>query len=611
MLSSVFLLALSLGDGDLIEDFEDAGSENWERVGSDSHPPYNIVERTEDPERAKSGRQYLHFRSMGGSTAVRRSARHPWPVEAGRPYRASVWIRLSGTRRNAARLSLTWVLDTGDVLSETASEPLRSADGWTRLELDVPAAPAGATGVLPGLHFEGPDLRGVCDFDLLELHPAERLEIRPAGRALALFTPEDYPRFTLRPSGLPPGIQMLTVTLTASDGTAVTRNVTIDVPHQASAAVDFPPVPPGLYSLRGSADQHEATRTIAVLIVPPGRSVDDVPGPEGLPAAGAPPVAGTLQEHLLNPRRPFVPTGGFFDPDGTAKAVYFASRIVDAFLTGLVPISDPGLFPSGVRVAAFRNGASIAFALWTESGSVRLPLGLNDGVMVQPLYGAPRALGLREEVVVQALPTFLVQVDPLVADLRLEATPGELPLQLNPVRLALRLQNASRADVAAAVDLAIDSLPPGWHAFSRQFKIGALPAGSARTETVDLIVPPTETEREVDLKLGLRYTVRGKEISLEILKRIALTSPIRIESSLTPARILSVRIANRSAHPMTLTIRSRVPGLAERLDLLPDLPPESRSRPLEFPVPESGNAEIYVQEAGGDRALSRRLIPLR
>jgi len=80
VLSSILLLALCLDDGDLTEDFEGAGSESWERVVSDSHPPYNIVERVHDPAQAKSGSQYLHFRTMGGSTAVRRSSRHAWPA---------------------------------------------------------------------------------------------------------------------------------------------------------------------------------------------------------------------------------------------------------------------------------------------------------------------------------------------------------------------------------------------------------------------------------------------------------------------------------------------------------------------------------------------------
>jgi hypothetical protein len=610
VLSSLLLLALSLGDGDRIEDFEDTGSETWERVVSDSHPPYNIIERVEDPESAKSGHRYLHFRSMGGSTAVRRSAGHPWPVDAGRPYRVSVWVRLSGAHRNAATLSLTWTRESGEVLAVQTSEPLRSAKDWTRLEIDVPAAPAGAAGILPGLQFEGTDVRGVCDFDLLELHPTKRLEIRAAGRSLPLFTPQDYPRFTLRPSGLPSGIHTITVTMTSATENSVRRTASIDVPGQTAVAVDFPPAPPGLYTLQGSVDQQEASRRIAVLIVSPGAMTGDAESPEPIPAVGDGPVATSLGEHLLDPRRRFVPKGGFFEADGTPKGDYYAGWIADTLLAGTEPLGDPGLFPSTVRVAAFRKGGFLGFALWTEAGSVRLPWSLNEGALLRPLYGTARLLAPGEEIVVQPVPTFLLQVDPLLADLRLDVSPTELPLQLSPVRLTLRLQNRSRADIAGAVEISLDSLPAGWRASTRQFRMAALAAGAEQTVTVDLVVPPGESERDRDLKLGLRFTVRGKEVSIQALKRLTLKSPIRLESSVSATKTLGIRISNGSDHPMTLSVRSRVPGLAERLDLIRDLPPGANSRVLEFPVQEAGTAEIFVQESGGDRALTRRLIPL-
>jgi len=609
VLSPLLLLALSLGDGDRIEDFEGAGSEAWERLASDAHPPYNIVERVEDPSRARSGRQYLHFRTMGGSTGVRRSPRHPWPVESGRPYRASVWVRLSGTRHDAAFLSLTWVNAAGEVVAEQRSAPLSKAADWTELVLEVPASPAGASGVRPGLHFEGPDVRGLCDFDLLELSPAETLEVQAAARNRASFGPGEYPRFLLRPAGLPPGVHALTATLTASDGKALTRTATIDIPAQASVAVDFPPLPQGLYSLLASVDQRAAKRKIAVLVGPAGATPEDEPSAQR-PEPSGEGVATTLQAHLLDPRRPFAPDGGLFEADGTPKEAYFELRIADAVLAGTEPIPDPGLFPPDVQVAAFRKGAAIGFALWTEAGSVRLSPGLNEGARVQPLAGAPRPLRKDEELVLGPAPTFLLDVDPILADLRLELSTPELPLQLNPSRITLRLRNRSRGDAVSDLGVAFGPLPAGWRTSFRPLRLPALPPGAIREEALDLIVPASESERPVELAFTVRFTARDRELSVRFVRRLLLKSPIRIESVPGSAKALRVRLVNGSDREMTLSVRSRIPGLPEGLDVIPDLAPGTGSRTFEFPVRESGSAEIFVRETAGERALARRVLPI-
>ena len=609
MLSPLLLLALSLGDGDLIEDFEGAGSEAWERLSSDAHPPYNIVERVEDPARARSGRQYLHFRTMGGSTGVRRGPLHPWPVESGRPYRATVWVRLSGTRRDAAVLSLTWVDAAGAVLAEQRSAPLSAAGDWTELVIEVPAPPAGASGVRPGLHLEGPDVRGVCDFDLLELSPAETLEVRAAGRNRASFGPGEVPRFLLRPAGLPPGVHVLTATLTGPDGTALTRTATIELPAQGSVEVDFPPPAQGLYSLLASVDRRAAKRKIAVLVGPPGAAPDEGPSaPRPEPAGEG--AATTLGAHLLDPRRPFAPEGGLFEADGTPKEAYYELRIADAILAGAEPIPDPGLFPPEVRVAAFRKGATIGFAIWAEAAGVRFTPGLNEGVTVQPLAGAPRPLRKDEELVLGPAPTFLLDVDPILADLRLELSTSELPLQLNPSRVTLRLRNRSGGDGISDVGVALGPLPDGWRTSFRPLRLPALPPGAVREEALDLLVPASESERPVELAFTVRVRARDRELSARFGRRLLLKSPIRIESVPGPATALRVRLVNGSDRAMTLSVRSRVPGLPEALDVIPELAPGARSGTFEFPVRESGSAEIFVRESAGERALARRVFPL-
>lgn len=613
MLSSILLLALCFDDGDLTEDFEGAGSESWERVVSDAHPPYNIVERVHDPGQAKSGNQYLHFRTMGGSTAVRRNSRHAWPAQAGRPYRAGVWVRMSGHKRNSAILSLTWVNAAGDVLAEQRSEPLSKAEGWTWLPLEVPLSPSGATGVLPGLHFEGPDVRGLCDFDRLQVEATERLDVRPAGRSMAIFTTEEYPRFTLTPSGVSPGIHAITATLTTAEGKTVTRTTTIDLPSTRSASIDFPPLPPGMHHVKASVDGTEAWRSCDALVTTPGLLASELPAYERSARPLYPNCEAALQHRILKPRDPMVLDPLFFTEGGNPTCAYFGLRIIDQVLAGSEPMADPGLFPRSVRVAAFRKGATVFFALWSDAEPVELTLPVNEGRLLRLGLASPRDLRPAEKITIDAWPVFVLDVDPLIVELTFELSSAQIPLQLSPSRLALRLRNRSHGDSPREVTVSLDELPAGWRASTRRFKIATLAPDAVHEETLDLIVPPTETERTVDLKFYLTFTIQGRELSIQATRPLAVKSPLRIESVLgtEAARTLSIRIANGSDHAMTLSIRSRVPGLAERLDLIRDLGPGTRTRPLEFPVPDGGSADIFVQEAGGDRALCRRLIPLR
>jgi hypothetical protein len=296
--------------------------------------------------------------------------------------------------------------------------------------------------------------------------------------------------------------------------------------------------------------------------------------------------------------------------DGTPKQAYYELRIADAILTGAEPIPDPGLFPPDVRVAAFRKGATIGFAVWTEAGSGRLSPGLNEGARVQPLDGAPRPLRKDEELVLGAAPTFLLDVDPILADLRLELSTPELPLQLNPSRITLRLRNRSRGDAASEVGIALGSLPAGWRTSFRPLRLPSLPPGAVREEALDLIVPASESERPVELTFTVRFTARDRELSVRCVRRLLLKSPIRIESVPGSAKELRIRLVNGSDRAMTLSVRSRIPGLPEGLDVIPDLA-SGAGRIFEFPARESGSAEIFVRESAGERALARRVFPLQ
>jgi hypothetical protein len=430
---------------------------------------------------------------------------------------------------------------------------------------------------------------------------------------MSIFTTDDYPRFTLSPAGLPLGVYAISATMTSPEGKVVHRSVTIDFPSVRSVAVDFPPLPPGIHQMKASVDGRDAGSTLAVLVFPPGWTLEPGPVPEGSAERQPESVPLSLQRHLLDPRRPVVVDRRYFDPNGNPTLEYFALRIADHVVAEAEPIGDPGLFPADVRVASFRKGASVLFAMWSEGSERELALPFQEATLLTVRSVAPRALRGGDKFRVGSIPLFLLDVDPGMTELSVDLSASELPLQLSPTRLTMRIRNRSQRNVPQDLQISLDGLPAGWRASTRFFRTSALQPGAVYEEAFDLTVPPSESERAVDLRFDLGFTIRGKEMSLRAQRQITLKSTIRIEASLRsdPSRMLSVRIVNGSDHAMTISIRSRIPGLAERLDLIRDLAPGSSSRAFEFPAPDTGSAEILVQEAGGNRAVCRRLLPLR
>lgn len=617
---SLLLLALALGvgpdDAGLVEDFEGASPERWERVASEPYPPYNTVERVRDPEQAKSGSQFLRITTMGGPTAVRRSALHPWPIEAGRPYRLSVWARLSRTKRNQAALSLTWIGAGGAPLLDRRSEAVDKADGWTLLTIDLPQSPPGATGILPCLNFEGDDVRGACDFDLLSLVPVELLELKPVGRSWPVFQPEEHPRFSVSLAGLPHGTHSVTAVLHLAEGPDVRRSLTIRVPAEGPSMLDFPPAPVGAHELIASVDGTNARQSLALIAAPPGLALrDDEQYGE---TASLPSVEAALRSRILDPLKPVAPFPHFLNPaDGRPTRALYSLRIIDERLANATPISDPGLFPATVRVTAFRKDASAFLALWCEAGETEVVAGLHEGMKIQTPFGAVRALQPGERVRIGALPVLLLDLDPLWTELRLKLSLPELPLQRGPVKLAARLENASRVETPRNVTVALEDSPTGWRIAPRRFQTAALAPAAVHTEDLEIVLPPTETERVQDLRFELRFTTQGNEHILHLTRPLRLKSQIGIEAAIADGmtagtKKLTVRIQNGSDRPMTLSIRARIPGLPERTEIVRDLGPQSRSPLFEYPLQETGGvAEIVAQESGADRASARRAIPLR
>src|SRR6185369_17006729 len=113
-----------------------------------------------DPVHAKSGRQVLRMTTQGGSTALFRSTRRAWPVDAARPHRLSVFARLKGTRRNSASAAIVWLNGDGERIAESRSAPVTRPGNWNEISVEVARVPTGAVAASIRLDFDGDDVRG-------------------------------------------------------------------------------------------------------------------------------------------------------------------------------------------------------------------------------------------------------------------------------------------------------------------------------------------------------------------------------------------------------------------------------------------------------------------
>lgn len=590
-------LSLLLADDGLVEEFDDATPEGWERVDSDAHPPYNTIEIVHDSRAAKSGAGFLRLRTMGGSTAFRVSARRGWPVEASRPYRFSVHARLTGTRRNSAVVTLTWLNGDGDRIAETRSAPLSQAGGWNELTIDVSRVPAGAVGVSPRLDFEGDDVRGECDFDRLVFAPVRRLDVQPTGRPTAVFSAQEYPRFTVSLAGAPAGTHGVTVVLAGHRRSAVLR-----IPSEESADVDFPPPGPGAHPLIASLDGSDVRRSVTVLVPNPWTS-------SGEPAAIPPAILSAVVR------------GPLTDADGRPTPAWLAHRAVHDVLEGAVSMADPGLFPPDVRAAAFRKKDSAVLALWCEAGEIELLVTFNEGARLYPPLGAIRPLRTAERLRLGSMPVFIVDVDPMLLEMRLTLSGGDLPLQLHPTSRTLRLHNPSRTQPLRDVRVRIDGIPAGWRLTPQAVSVPVVAPESDLVEEIQFALPSSERERLQELRFDVAFLRNGKEHSVRLTRQVRLRSVITIDASVAdgPAsgsKKLAIRITNASDRPMTLALRARLPQLPEQNELLRHLAPGATSAPFTFVVkdvplldPAHVAAEIDVQESVGARA--RKVVSLR
>ena len=613
------LLVLSLlsfatpASGELVEDFEGAAPEGWEKVASDAHPPYNTVEPVRDPQAAKSGRQFLRMTTQGGATAFRRSFRKAWPVDAGRPYRFSAWARLTSTRRNSASITLTWLNAAGEKIGELRSTSLSKPGEWTELTLEIPRSPAGAAGASPRLDFDGDDVRGHCDFDLVTLAPIERIELRPVGRAFPVFSTAETPRFAVTPAGVPDGTHAITVTLRSPEGKEMRRSFRVTVPSKTAATVDFPALEPGAHELTASIDGSATRRTLVVLVPSPWTA----PGKIG----EAPPLPSVISVPELIVRG--LSWGPTTDSEGNPTEAWLAQWTTHAIVEGAEPMSAPDLFPPAVRVETFRRHDGAALALWNEKGEIDLPLSLNEGARLCSSLGILRPLQTKDTVKLGSKPVFILGVDPLLLETRLHISTSGLPLQIGPATRTFRFPNPSVKQTLRGVRVRLEEIPPGWRVSPLSISVDSLAPGADLSGDLQFSIPASETNRVQDLRFEIRFTSGGREYLLHTRRLVVLASAIELETTVQDgpqpdSKKVTLRVTNGSDHPLTLALRSRLPNLPEQLELLRDLAPGGKSMTYSYVVkdvhlidPAHLVAEISAQESGSDRAFARKSVPIR
>jgi hypothetical protein len=241
------LILAALLSQDVLEDFErreqlDTIADGWERVRSDDHPAYNRIEVVRDPAAARSGDHFLRLRTLGGWTALRRTA--AWPVDPDRSYQFGVSVRLLGRKANAARAELLWLDEAGRVLGETSTARLERADEWTELAVDVPRVPAGTRRLAVVLAYEGPDVSGECHFDRLTLASRPRIDVSPADRPLPVYEPGTPPRLTIL---APAGGHEVAVDIIDPAGERIGPTTRAPIASGAPVTVELPPLPAGFH----------------------------------------------------------------------------------------------------------------------------------------------------------------------------------------------------------------------------------------------------------------------------------------------------------------------------------------------------------------------------
>ncbi|MBI2901695.1 MAG: hypothetical protein HYY17_16040 [Planctomycetes bacterium] len=167
----------------------------WESVRDSEHPSWNDVSVVDDTASARSGDAFLRFRTRGGATAFQQRLKHAHMLAPERSYSLSVYVRIPPAapderpRANQASIEIRWLDRRGRLLRVDKSVGVATAPSWTSIFLEVAVAPAEAVWAQLRLCYDGPDVRGECDFDDLLFEGQPRIRIEPAGREIPVFRP--------------------------------------------------------------------------------------------------------------------------------------------------------------------------------------------------------------------------------------------------------------------------------------------------------------------------------------------------------------------------------------------------------------------------------------
>jgi hypothetical protein len=323
-----------------------------------------------------------------------------------------------------------------------------------------------------------------------------------------------------------------------------------------------------------------------------------------------------------------VPAGPpILDADGGPAAGLLAFRSVGNLLAGAKPREGLPLLGAPVREFQFEKDGRILLAVWSEDGPVEREIQMGPGARLHPPLGAERDLASEERLRIGDLPLFIAGADPFLLESQssLQISDATLPLRADPVLRQLRFRNLSPDRPITDLRIRVEpGYPADW--ILRPLSVSADRLGPLQEASRDLAftLPPTETEREQELRFEIRFQRDGREHALQTTRRVRLASPIAVEALARPApddpraRLVSLRVTNGTDRAVNLLLRVRYPGLPESLEPLGRLAAGARSETPEVRVsipaglPEDRRVvEVLGEESGGDRLQFRKRFPLR
>lgn len=640
-----------------IEDFEEGLHARWRKIESPEHPFYNRAEVTEDLGAAPSGTHYLRLISQGGKTAVELDPTRAVPIDPQAAYRLHLWIRLQGTRRNAAYLALTWRGSRGRPLAPPVRTPeLSGEDAWTEVHLDLPDPPSEAAAATILLAFEGPDVRGEAHFDLVRLERRVLYEIRPADRPHAVYEASERPRFRIRGRGLPAGESVLRPACAAAERRALPEVVLR--PEEPATLVELAPLPPGAYLL----ELAPGAQAPFVVLPPPWPDADpaDVPpfffrlDPSApfplhpgalLRAAGMTHVRIPLRDdaRTLETVRDLVREGGFRllgmgsscppslreffsqweadiptlrlpqDPAELLRTILDAEPGVDL----AVP---PALLEPGLPLLALRAARRILAGAAPRADldpllepPLRRVLERKGALLVVAWSDAPAEV-LLPWAEGSALYDFRFGASAVAAGgaVRLDRHPVFIG-PVDPVRLAddlaVRLENPVLPLQRGPVTRRL-LLPAG----AAEVRIQAVGPAGWKLRTTDgeiqFLLPDFEDEgvRRIEVSASFLRDGGRRAVRKTLVVRVAVPLDVSVRTRPSPGgRAAQITVVNRTGREVSLAAIIRPPGGVEIRRIFPRLAPGGAAGPLECLLPDpSKPLEVRLDELGGDRLFLRR-----